>query len=136
MAWIENDVVNANVKFLNDATFLYLFSIHLIRMGARRCKSDALWTARVAFAPLFVGTHMTNYQDLHLCDLKTRVQMPHEIGTFYDQHSTISVSGHHSKGEGTYMVLEAKNRRLKMWMPPGVPTEAQWLRTCRNIQNK
>ena len=104
-----------------------------MRMATRRCNPAIIWASRVAFSHLFYGTNMTNYQDLHLCDLKTRVQMPCEVSSAYDAYMSISPSGHHSKGEGVDFILEAKNRRVKMWLPPGAPTQQQWLRVCRNL---
>ncbi|XP_046560156.1 uncharacterized protein LOC124269189 [Haliotis rubra] len=49
------------------------------------------------------------------------------------QPEVISASGHVSRGEGADFILEASNRRVKMWMPPGVPTEHSWRRSCRNL---
>ena len=31
------------------------------------------------------------------------------------------------------LVLEGKNKRVKMWAPPSVPSERQWLRTSSII---
>ena len=95
----------------------------LMRMATRRCNPAIIWAARVAFSPLFYGTNMTNYQYLHLCDLKTKVQMPCEVASAYDNYMYVSQSGHQSKGEEVDFVLESKNRRVKMWLPPGAPLQ-------------
>lgn len=41
--------------------------------------------------------------------------------------------GHNSKGEGGDFLLEKINRKIKRWMPPGVPNEKRWQRVCRNL---
>lgn len=36
---------------------------------------------------------------------------------------------------GGDFVLENKNRRIKMWAPPGLPTKKQWQSVCRNLDD-
>ena len=43
------------------------------------------------------------------------------------------IAGHTNQGESGDFILEAQNRRIKRWMPPGVPNEERWKRVCRNI---
>ncbi|XP_048241836.1 uncharacterized protein LOC124149778 [Haliotis rufescens] len=73
------------------------------------------------------------YQELILRDEMMRLQAPPEIVTYLNTCEVISPSGHHSKVEGGYFVLENINRKVKMLMPPGVPTDNAWLRSCRNL---
>lgn len=75
---------------------------------------------------------MTHYQELHVRDCILRSSMPKEINSFVEATESISVSGHPSKGEGGDFILESKNRRTKMWLPTGLPTEENWMRVCRN----
>lgn len=65
-------------------------------------------------------------------DCILRSSMPKEINSFVEATESISVSGHPSKGEGGDFILESKNRRTKMWLPTGLPTEENWVRVCRN----
>lgn len=45
----------------------------------------------------------------------------------------IDIAGHTNQAESGDFILEAQNRRIKRWMPPGVPNEERWRRVCRNI---
>ena len=36
-------------------------------------------------------------------------------------------------GEGGNFRLELRNKYIKQFMPPGTPTEKQWLEVCRNL---
>ena len=58
---------------------------------------------------------------------------PPEIKQFISQNITCSQSGHQSKAEGGNFILESVNKKIKSWMPSGVPTEDRWLRVCRNL---
>jgi hypothetical protein len=42
-------------------------------------------------------------------------------------------SGHPSKGEGCYFILESRNKMSKKWLPPGAPKEKHWNQACRNL---
>lgn len=124
---------NQNYNCLTDIVFNYLLSLHYFRAGVRRNNSNIIATSFNAFSPLFFGLNMINYQELHFRDSLMKLQCPASVKTFLESNESFSVSGHASKGEGGDFVLEAKNRRCKMWLPPGSPTEEQWLRVCRNL---
>ena len=38
-------------------------------------------------------------------------------------------------GEGADFRLEEKNKHIKSWIPPGVPTVRDWVQTCRNLED-
>jgi hypothetical protein len=73
---------------------------------------------------------MTTYQQMEHKDMAMRAQCPSEVADILTKLECASVSGHQSRGD---FILEAKNGRTKMWILPGVPSEAKWLRCCRNL---
>jgi len=130
--FLKNAVKNENFLFVSEVVFTYMLSVYMFRAAVRRNNADLILASRVKFAPLFYGLNMTNYQELHFRDSLMRVNMPDQIKSLINEHESFSCSGHPSKGEGGDFVLEAKNRRTKMWMPPGIATEGRWHRVCRN----
>ncbi|XP_021356987.1 uncharacterized protein LOC110452664 [Mizuhopecten yessoensis] len=132
MVWMR-DVASPNFLFMVDIVFTYLLSVYVFRAGIRRNNSSVILSSRASFTDLFYGLNMTHYQELELTDLMVRAQAPPQVKHFLAATESFSVSGNHSKGEAGDFILEAKNRRCKMWMPPGVPTEQRWLRVCRNF---
>ena len=71
-------------------------------------------------------------------DLRHKInlsQCPSDVKDFIEQCYGMSQSGHRSKCEGGDFILESKNKRMKLWLPPGVPTLQRWLRVCRNLQS-
>ncbi|OWF50837.1 hypothetical protein KP79_PYT13799 [Mizuhopecten yessoensis] len=122
MVWMR-DVVNPNFLFIVEIIFTYLLSVYVFRAGIRRNNSSVIMSSRASFTDLFYGLNNTLYQELELTDLMIRAQAPPQVIQFQAAAESFSVSGNDSKGEAGDFILEAKNRRSKMWMPPGVPTK-------------
>lgn len=76
---------------------------------------------------------MPIYMETFIRDSFLRIQCPDKLRKFLEDNESYSVSGNESKGEGGDFVLEAKNRRTKMWIPSGVPDNNKWLNVCRCI---
>ena len=72
------------------------------------------------------------YQEIYFRDIDTRAQVPSQVTKFID-NTYFPPSGDPNRGEGGGFSLENKNHRTKKWMVPGVPTDAQWLRICQNL---
>lgn len=130
--WSTTSVENENFLFLSEICFTYLLSIYLFRAAVRRNISELILACRMKFANLFYITNMTNYMELNLRDLLIRLAMPPDVKSFVESYESFSMSDHPSKGEGGDFILEARNRRTKMWLPSGLPSEDNWLRVCRN----
>ena len=127
------DVKNKNYKFMAETVFTYCLALHVFRAGVRRNNSIALNAAKAKFSPLFFGLNMPFYMETYIRDSILRTQYPMEILRFIEENESYSVSGNDSKGEGGDFILEAKNRKTKMWIPSGVPDDKKWLSVCRNI---
>jgi hypothetical protein len=130
--WLSS-VSDPNYLFLKDVVFTYIFALHLFRAGVRKNNSDVILAGRIKFSNLFFGVHMTTYQEIEYYDLKSRVLSPAPVNDFRRATESFAPSGNHSKGEGGDFVLESNNKRMKSWMPPGVPNEARWQRVTRNL---
>lgn len=61
---------------------------------------------------------MTNYSELNLRYLFVRIAIPQDVKSFVETYESFSMSGNPSKG-GIDFILEARNRRSKMWLPSG-----------------
>jgi hypothetical protein len=94
----------------------------------KRNNSQVMFTSRIKLCSLFFGLNQTQYQQIDIRGIAMRLLCPSPLAEFLKEHKSFSVSGHPSQGEGGDFVLEAKNRRSKMWMPPDKPTETRWLR--------
>lgn len=130
--WIES-ACNSNYKFMLDAVFTCCFSLHLFRAGVRRNNSSAIQCSKHKFAQLFFSLNMPIYVEIYVRDSFVRLQCPPDVSAFIEDNESYSVSGNPSKGEGGDFVLEAKNRRTKMFLPPGLPDKKRWLNVCRNV---
>ena len=127
--------IDPNYVFLSDIVFNYLVPLFIFRCGVRKNNQKFILAGRCKFSELFYCTNMYFYQEIDFRDLKTRVLAPDEVSTFLKSNEAFSVSGLDHKGEGGDFVLEAWNRRIKRLLPPGLPTDADWLRVCRNLEN-
>ena len=128
-------VKDPNFLFLNEAIFTYLYSLFLFRAGMRMGNWEAILAGRTKFSPLFFGLHQTFYQEIEVRDLLCRVCMPPPLVDFTHDHETFTVTGVNTKGEGGDFILEAKNRKIKRMMPPGLPTKTKWKEVISNADS-
>ncbi|XP_060586640.1 uncharacterized protein LOC132742291 [Ruditapes philippinarum] len=84
---------------------------------------------------LFHGLNMTIYMDQWFKFENILLKAPPEIKSFIEENICLSQSGHPSKAEGGDFILESTNKRIKSYMPYGVPTDERWTRVCLNIDN-
>ena len=122
-----------NYMFMFKCNFTFLFALTLFRSSVRRSNFIFLSVAMHKLSPLFYGLNMTSYMEITLRFENMLKKTPTEIQKFISQTITCSQSGHQSKAEGGDFILEAVNKKVKSWMPPGVPTEDRWIRVCRNL---
>ncbi|XP_062603684.1 uncharacterized protein LOC134265484 [Saccostrea cucullata] len=126
-------VRNPNYKFMAEVVFTYCLALHVFRAGVRRNNTLAINAGKTKFSPLFFGLNMPIYMETYIRDSFLRIQCPDIVRQFLEDNESYSVSGNESKGEGGDFILEAKNRRTKMWIPSGVPENNRWLNVCRCI---
>ena len=122
-----------NYIFLYKCIFTFIFAINLFRSSVRRGNFNLLSVALHKLTVLFYGLNMTSYMEITLRYENILKKAPQEIKTFISKTITCSQSGHPSKAEGGDFILESVNKKVKSWMPPGVPTEDRWMRVCRNL---
>ena len=124
-----------NYIFMYKCIFTFLFALNLFRSSVRRGNFILLSVALHKLSTLFYGLNMTSYMEIVIRYENTlkKAPPPPEIKQFVSQNIKCSQSGHQSKAEGGDFVLESVNKKIKSWMPSGVPTEDRWLRVCRNL---
>ena len=113
----------------------YLLAFKLLTEGARKNNSERIMAARVTFAPLFYSFHHPKYQYLHIRDLWQRAQMPSSLQEYIESNESFSVSGKDNCGQGGDFVHEELNKRIKLKLPPIMPTEEVWTRVCRKLND-
>lgn len=123
-------VRNPNYTFLAEVVFTYCLALHIFRAVVRRNNSTAINAAKTKISPLFFGLNMPIYMETFIRDSFLRIQCSDKLRKFLEDNESYSVSDNESKGEGGDFVLEARNRRTKMWIPSGVPDNNKWLNVC------
>ena len=87
----------------------------------------------IKFMKLFYGLNMTYYQEVLYYYLKATTLAPKQLEDFLNKCLSFTSSGNNSKGEGGDFILESINKKIKRWLPPGIPTHQHWLQICRNL---
>ena len=64
-----------------------------------------------------------------------KVLMPSEVLQILTNSLTLSHTGRSGHYQGGDAILEEINKEATSWMPGGVPTDAQWIRTFRNMDD-
>ncbi|XP_045198503.2 uncharacterized protein LOC123552823 [Mercenaria mercenaria] len=124
-----------NYIFHFKCTFTYLFAWKMLKKGMRRANYNYIKMSMDKLSTLFYGLNMTTYMDLWFRFDNTVLQAPPEVQDFIKKNICMSQSGHPSKAEGGDFILERTNKKIKSYMPHGVPTDERWTRVCRSIDN-
>ena len=134
--WMESQVDNDLYFFLYDVTFTYLLAFHLFTEAVRKNNSTRMMAARVAFGPLFYGSHHPKYQLLLLRDMCQRAQYPEKIKNHVEETESFTLTGSKNTGQGAdFIHEEVPNRLVKSFLSPGMPTETTWARLCRKAKD-
>lgn len=119
---------------MQEQVLTYMQSILNFRKGVRNNDKDLIMAGKFKHAPIFHGRSHIKYQQIELIEAKNDLIMPAEVKEFVQKHQSISHSGQHGRGEDMDFQLENINKQSKVWTPKGVPSEADWLRTFRNLE--
>ncbi len=129
-----NTHANPSLKILSTLTLRYGLSLLRYRQATREgCSGEMLWS-RCTLSELFFVSNMTTYMTLYYRDTVTRLKAPEPIREFLQTHESFKSTENRGKLEGGDFVLEGRNRRCKKCLPPGVPSEEQWKRSCRVVE--
>ena len=115
-------------------TFTYLLAFNLYTEATGKNHSLRMVAARIQFAPLFYSFKHPKYQLLHLQDLFERAQMPDKIRSYVESHESFSSSGSQNCGQGGDFVQEESNKLIKLFLPPGIPSQEIWTCVCRKAE--
>ena len=129
MQWMDhtkNKNYQLHQKFVN-----VLIAMTQMRTGIRTNSCRSMLAGRQRLAPLmFIGRNRI-HQRLLLRDMISRQQQPPAVKQFVERTTTYSVSGENTRHEGGDFILEAKNKLVKSWIPPGVLSFDQWVHATR-----
>ena len=135
ISFVKSKNHNANYLYIFEMACRYSQAIINLRMAVRRNNNNLLQAGKWMSKELFHGRNHPLYQDIEIFDQYVQMILPDEVKDFFMKHSTLSKSGHPSKGQGYDFILEEENKLVKSWLKKGVPTEKVWLSTCRNHQS-
>ena len=122
-----------NYRFLTSVICTYVLALYIFRCGVRKNNQRFILAGRCKFSELFFGLNMTTYQEIDFRDTKMRTILPDDLSMFMQTNEAFSLSGSLFHGEGGDFVLESFNRKIKRLLPPGLPSDKDWTRVCRNV---
>ena len=134
LKWKEESVTNPSYMYMFEQVTVYAQSIMNMRGGLRRNNIDMINSARTIHAPIFHGRNHGKYQEIEIDEMTRNVLQPQPVKSFMDSTSSISNHGP-SRGEDFDFKTEGINQNSKAWVSHGVPTESNWLRIFRNLEN-
>ena len=120
---------------LFKCTFSYMHALNIFRTAVRRGNFVLMYASLNKLSTLFYGMNMTTYMELNYRMDKLIQSAPPSVLEFITNTICLSQSGHPSKAEGCDFILETVNKKIKAWLPPGLPTEERWTRVCRNLSS-
>ena len=132
--WTQG-VHNPNYIYLQQMTFTYLHGLMLLRDGSRKGNAFAIETAKAKLSPLFFGRHHPTYRRIVTSDKFIMGMMPNAVREALEASITLSRTGSMGHFQGGDACLEEVNKDAKSWKPPGVPSDSQWLRIFRNLDD-
>lgn len=132
--WVQNAVTDPNYMFLHDLCRTLLVAFILYNEAIRKNNHGNMMAARIFFAPLFFAGSHPKYQMLHVRVLIDRVQYPPELAVEMNKSESFSASAVDYKDQGADFIHEEKNKFIKSFPPPGVPTGDVWQRACRKSE--
>ena len=99
----------------------------------RRNNSEMMDSAKFHITKLFYARSHPHYQRIMIYDEIQRIFMPDSVREEWEKHSSITLSGDHSRGQDFDFILEKINRDIKQLLPTDTsPRDECWINVCRN----
>ncbi|XP_060601916.1 uncharacterized protein LOC132755133 [Ruditapes philippinarum] len=135
--WLwASDIEDPNYMFIQQMVFTYLHSMILFRVGCRRGNAVAIVAGREKMSHLFFARNHPRYQRIISQSRYIEVMMPDELKDIVKSSLTLSRTGNTGHYQGGDACLEEINKEAKCWISPkGIPSDKEWLRVFRNLDN-
>lgn len=124
-----------NYDYIVQMTLTFLHALMVLRDGVRKGNSDAIAAGQNRVMPIFFARNHPRYQAIVARDIYQKVLMPEEVKAKMNASITLSRTGRKGHYQGGDAILEEINKEAKSWIPPGVPTETQWIRVFRTMDD-
>ena len=121
--WLKH-VKSENYVAMQTILWTYFLALDMFKSGVRANYSSTVHCALNVFGPLFYVLNMPKYREIRYHYHQIVLNVPDEVNQFLAQNEAF-MKGAHTR-EGGDFVLENINKRIKSWMPPGVPSEKDW----------
>ena len=131
--YCEN-ILNPNYCYIQQMVFNFPHALMLFRKGCRNNSPEHIVAAKNCMLVLFFGQNHPNCREIVHYDLKQYMRFPLLLKEIVLGCLTASCSNNIGHYQGGDAILEEINREAKQWMI-GVPTEAQWERSFRNLDS-
>ena len=131
--YCEN-IANPNYCYIQQMVFNFLHALMLFKKGCRNNSPEHIVAAKNRMSVLFFGWNHPNYREIVHYDLKQYMRYPLPLKEIVLGCLTASRGNNIGHFQGGDALLEEINKEAKQWMI-GVPTEAQWERSFRNLDS-
>ena len=131
--WRNVYAVDSNYNLMADIVFEYLHSMILLKSGIRQNNSTYLNKARATISSLFCSRNKKNYIFLDTLNNINKNLIPVEIQNFIEKNETILCKDG-KNNEAFDFIVEQINKKIKFWLPIGVPSPHHWIKVVRNYQ--
>ena len=131
-----NDIIDPNYVYIQHMVMTYLHALMMLRLGVRKSNAGAITDAKAKLSGLIFGGNHPIYQNLMYYEVLDAVLMPSELRDVKSKYVSGSRTGKKEKSQGGDALLEEVNKESKAWLKmSGIPSEEQWLRVFRNLDN-
>ena len=135
--WLWSDEAkNPNYHFMQQMTFTFLHALIMLRSGVRKCNVSLVNNAKFRLALMMFARNHPFYQNIIYHDTLDTILMPDQLRDEKERFISVSRTGRKGHYQGGDALLEEVNKESKGWLSmTGVPTNTQWQRVFRNLDN-
>ena len=119
---------------MKEIHFQYLHGIVLLKNGIRENSNIFLDTARESLSPLFCSRNRKNYIFLDTLNNINKHLIPAEFHDFIKKNESLKCRDG-VRNEALDFIVKQMNKKVKFWLPIGVPNDNHWIKVTRNLGN-
>eukprot|EP00794_Sanderia_malayensis_P018435 gene18435-20284_t len=132
-AWYQESAINPNYTYMMQVTFTYLHNLMLFREGVRMGDYSLAEAAREQLQIVFFARSHPKYRRIVALDKMWKELLPEKLVEVLKCSFAASRVNNHGHYQGGDASLEEINKNAKAWVTSGVPTDDNWLKIFRNL---